>query len=141
MSNADEGSISQFKTKKKKRISITGFESFCQSDNKKALIGASIMLFACADGYSFPTQYENEFVVHAELPEILKDKVKVDYDRVCNILSLKYCTIKEHHEVSKEGASFKSDISEHRFGQLRCEFNLPDEYNDQISEITASSTN
>ncbi|KAA6391430.1 MAG: hypothetical protein EZS28_013042 [Streblomastix strix] len=65
MGNTDEGSISQFKTKKKKRISIAGFEPFCQPDNKKGLIGASIMPFTCADGQSFPTCV---LIDHATVP-------------------------------------------------------------------------
>lgn len=84
-------------------------------------------------------EYENEFIVRAELPGIPKDKVKVDYDGARNVLSLEG-TNEEQREESKEGVGFKSHFSERRYGSFRREFKLPEECRERIAEITARST-
>lgn len=80
----------------------------------------------------------NEVVIHAELPGMTKDQVKVDYDEEHNILTISG-EKKDEHAEEKETEKGKFHYMERTHGSFMRSFRLPVECKTKMQDCKATS--
>ena len=79
-----------------------------------------------------------EVVIHAEVPGLPKEEIKVDYDEEHNVISISGEKKSEHKE-DKETEQGKYHYLERTHGSFMRSFKLPAECKSKMSECTATT--
>ena len=79
---------------------------------------------------------ENEVIIHAEVPGLTKDEIKLDYDEEHNVLSISG-EKKSQHTEDKDTEQGKFHYMERSYGTFMRSFKLPAECKEKMNECQA----